>query len=457
MSPITKKQPPVFTAGNLMRHVAIMTMTGSIGLVAIFFVDALSLYWVSRLNVSVYQSALGYASQLTYALMSINIGIMIAIAANVSRALGAGDSAKARRLAGSGLLLSFLIASVFSAIVWLGRDIALHAMLGAQGESARIASHILAITIVANVPFALGMAFSGVLRACGDARRAMYVTLSGGIVTAFTDPALIFGFHLGIYGAAWAIFISRLAFLVVGYWGAVRVHNLVPWPSLAALREDLRALNVIGVPSILANLATPVSAIYMTRVWSRFGDAVVAGGAIGDRVVPLAFGVIFALTASIGPIIGQNYGARLMPRVRRALTDSLLFALGYAFVAWSVLALCAPWIVQLFQAHGETAHFVLLFCRFGTLAWLFITCLFVANTAFNNLGFASMAMLFNWGRATLGTIPFVYIGAQIGGILGAMMGLALGAALFGISAVVFAYAKVAELTRASGNLSSSGL
>ena len=145
-------------------------------------------------------------------------------------------------------------------------------------------------------------------------------------------------------------------FLWVGYDGAVRVHNLVGRPSFAALKHDFRPLAEIGWPSILANLATPVSAIYVTRVWSDFGEATVAGGAIVDRVIPLAFGVIFALTGSIGPIIGQNFGARLMPRVRRALTDSFILAVGYALVAWAALALAAPLIVaKLFSERADGA------------------------------------------------------------------------------------------------------
>ena len=117
----------------------------------------------------------------------------------------------------------------------------------------------------------------------------MYVTLAGGVITAFTDPMLIFGFGLGVYGAAWATLISRLVFLGVGYYGAVRVHDLVGRPSFATLPHDFRPLMEIGLPSILANLATPVSAIYVTRVWSDFGEPTVAGGAIVDRVIPLAF------------------------------------------------------------------------------------------------------------------------------------------------------------------------
>ena len=436
---------PIFTQGNLMRHVAVMTATGSIGLIAIFAVDVLSLFWVSRLGVDSYKAAIGYASQLSFALMAINIGLTISISANVSRALGAGNRTQARRLADSGLLLTFAATVVLSTGAWFVRDYALDHFMHARGEAAEVAGGLIAVIIPANVPMGLGMALSGVLRACGDARRAMYVTLSGGIVTAFTDPALIFGLKLGVYGAAWAILISRLVFLLVGYLGASRVHHLVGRPSFAGLARDFRPLAGIGLPSIMANLATPVAAIYVTRVWSDFGEATVAGGAIVDRVIPLAFGVIFALTGSIGPIIGQNYGARLMPRVKRALTDSFLLAVGYALVAWAALALAAPMIVAAFGATGDSARFVLLFCRYGAMAWVFITGLFVANTAFNNLGFALMAMLFNWGRATLGTIPFVIYGARHGGVAGAIVGLILGAAIFGIGAVAAAYGLVARL------------
>ncbi len=88
------------------------------------------------------------------------------------------------------------------------------------------------------------------------------------------------------------------------------------------------------------------------------------------------------------------------------------------------------------------------FCRFGVAAWLFVACLFVANTVFNNLGFPLLAMIFNWGRATLGTMPFVTLGAKYGGVEGAMLGAAAGAAAFGLAAVAVAYGVRARLTNA---------
>jgi Na+-driven multidrug efflux pump len=203
----------------------------------------------------------------------------------------------------------------------------------------------------------------------------------------------------------------------------------------------------IGMPAILANLATPVSAIYVTRVWSDFGEPTVAGGAIVDRVIPLAFGVIFALTGSIGPILGQNFGARMFPRVQRALSDAFIVAVAYSLAAWAVLAIGAGSIAAAFGATGRSAEFVELFCHYGAATWVFVTCLFVANTAFNNLGFPLLAMLFNWGRATLGTIPFITLGAAWGGLIGAMLGLMFGAGIFGLGGVVAAYVVVGRLAK----------
>ncbi|MBV8443198.1 MAG: polysaccharide biosynthesis C-terminal domain-containing protein [Hyphomicrobiales bacterium] len=431
-----------------MRHVAVMTATGAIGLMAVFAIDLLSLFWVSRLGDQAYQAAVSYVGLATFFAMSINIGLTIAASATVSRALGAGDRPRGRRLAASALTITTIVSAAVAALMFTYRNWGLTTLLHARGEPLEVASTFLAITIPANVLMALGMGMAGVLRAVGDARRAMYVTLSGAIVTAILDPVLIFGLGLGVYGAAWAAVAARLCWLIVGWHGSVRVHDMVARPSLKAARGDFGPIMAIGFPAIMANLATPVGSAYAVRVFSDIGEAAIAAGAVIDRVTPVAFGVIFALTGSIGPIIGQNYGANLMGRVKRALTDSFILSIGYVLLAWGGLALVAPWLVAAFDAKGESAGYITFYCQYGVVAWLFLACLFVANTAFNNLGFPMLSMLFNWGRATLGTIPFVTIGAHYGGVPGGLMGIALGCALFGLIAVAAAYAAAARLAKA---------
>jgi Na+-driven multidrug efflux pump len=204
----------------------------------------------------------------------------------------------------------------------------------------------------------------------------------------------------------------------------------------------------IGFPAIMANMAAPVSSAYTLRIFSDFGEPAIAASAVIDRVTPVAFGVVFALTASVGPIIGQNYGARLMGRVQRTLTDSFILSIGYVLFAWAVLALAEPALIAAFEAKGESAQYIAFYCRYGVVAWIFLACLFVANVSFNNLGFPVLSVAFNWARATLGTIPFVTVGARYGGVQGGMLGFALGAAVFGLIAVATAYAVTWRLAKA---------
>jgi putative MATE family efflux protein len=439
---------PVFTQGSTMRHVAVMTAAGSIGLVAVFAIDFLSLFWVSRLGSQALKAAIGYATQLQFIALSVGIGLTIAISATVSRALGARDRDRARRLAASNLVIAGLVAATLAAAMFVLRDRALATLLHASGEPARVASDFLAIVIPSNIALTLGMALSGALRAVGDARRSMVVLLAGGVTTAIADPLLIFGCGLGVTGAAWAMVISRLVLMGVGLWGAIGVHNLIGRPRLSAVGHDFAPIMAIGLPAILANLATPVAAIYVTSVLSDFGEAAVAGGTVIDRVSPLAFGAVFALTGSIGPIIGQNFGAKRLDRVQQTVADALTLSLGYACLAWAVLAFAAPTIAAIFDTSGDARALVIFYCRFGAAAWLFLTCLFVANTVFNNLGYPLLATLFNWGRATLGTIPFVLLGARWDGIEGAILGLCAGSAVFGLAAVAVAFGVVARLANA---------
>lgn len=443
--------PARFTQGSTMRHVVEMTVTGSIGVMAIFLVDFLSLFYISRLKNDALTAGVGYATTVLFIAVSANIGAMIAGTALVSRAIGAASRApdterapmrdEARRLAGSGLVLITLFSVFVSGLLWLAAPSLLD-MLGA-GQAARdVATRFLNITLPANVLMGAGMMFSGYLRAQGDARRAMTVTLYGGLVTAAADPLLIFTAGLGTDGAAWATVISRCVFALVGWNGVVRVHNLLRTVSITEVMGDARRMMAIAGPAILTNLATPVGSLLFLRVITPFGPSAVAASAVLDRVVPVAFGVLFALSASVGPILGQNLGANLTDRLRQAMRDSYIFALGYSIVAATIMALAREPIAAFFGTTGETALNLMNFCLYGGIVWVFIGLVLVSNAAFNNLGFPLQSTLFNWSRATLGTFPPAYFGAQWMGVKGAIIAIIFGNALVGILSVFSTFAVI---------------
>ena len=92
---------PRFVVGSTMRHVVEMTAAGSVGLIAIFLVDLLSLLYISWLGDPTLTAGVGFATVIMFFAVSINLGFMIAIGALVSRALGSGDRARAAQLAAS--------------------------------------------------------------------------------------------------------------------------------------------------------------------------------------------------------------------------------------------------------------------------------------------------------------------------------------------------------------------
>jgi putative MATE family efflux protein len=437
-------EQPRFVMGSTMRHVLVMTGTGSIGLIAIFVVDFLSLLYISWLNAPSLTAGVGLATVVLFLTTSINVGLMIAVGALVSRALGARDRDRARRLATSSCVHMALVAALVSLVLipllpWLLR------LLGASEQTLPVAHSFLLITLPSNILMAMGMGFSGVLRAVGDAKRAMYVTLAAAVVTALLDPLFIFGFGLGTNGAATAIVIARVIFAYVGFHYVARIHNLLAWPKLHVVTADARPTFAIGFPAVLTNIAVPVANAFFAGIMARYGDQAIAAAAIVDRIVPVAFGGLFALSGAVGPILGQNWGAKRFDRMRQTLRDAVVFMTVYVGLVWILLVVLRSPLTMLFRAEELTAELVQFFCMISGFMWFFVGLLFVANASFNNLGYPLLSTGFNWARATIGMIPFALLGASMAGPKGAIAGIALGSVAFGIVAIFTAFWAIRRL------------
>lgn len=421
-----------------MRHVVIMTLTGAVGLMALFAVDLVDLFFLSMLNQTAVTAAIGYAGTIVFTNLSAAIGSGIAAAALVARNFGAGDMNRARQYATSGLMFSLLVSAVITITINLGSG-ELLALLGASGEAKRLAQLFIWTMTPGYILISGAICCSFILRGLGDARRAMYITLSAAIVTACMDPIFIFWLGWGIQGAAAATVVGYAVSFGIGLHGVVRVHRFINPMQLPGLRRDLPALWAIAFPAILTQLATPFANAYMTHEIAPFGDEAVAGFAIVGRIIPVAFGIIFALSGSVGPIIGQNFGAKRHDRVRQTLNDGLLFAAIYTLSTSVLLFIFRHEIAEAFNAAGRSVDIIVFFCTFIGVSWAFAGAQFVANAAFNNLGRAKLSSWFNWGKATLGTIPFALAGAQLAGPEGILAGTAIGAVIFGIASVATAY------------------
>ena len=444
---------PKFLEGNLLRHVATMALSASVGLVSVFLVDLADLWFISLLGEAELAAAVGFAGTLLFLVFSAAIGLAIAVAALVAPRVGRGELEEARTVAGGAMLAGVALFALLTACAFALRGEAM-TLLGAEGRTHALAVEFLTIVLPV-MPFgAIGMMGSAVLRAHGDARRAMQVTLWAGGVNAVLDPVLIFGLDLGLDGAAWATVAARAAMAATAVIAVVRHRGGFALPGPGRLLADLRALLAIAGPAVLTNVATPVGNGIATRAIAPFGDGVVAAWAVIGRLVPLAFCALFAVSGAVGPIVGQNAGAERHDRVREALVRALQFVALAVLVSWTLLALARPLIVEAFGLGEDGARLVGWFALAVAPLWLFNGALFVSNAAFNNLRRPLWATWLNWGRNTLGVAPFVWIGAQVAGAPGVLVGQALGGLLFALLGLRLAFSLVDGY--ASGRLDREG-
>ncbi len=438
-----------------MRHVVVMTLTGSLGLSFMFLVDFLALWWVSQLGDETLISAIGFAGTIQFFVVSIAIGMMIAAVALVSRALGQRDADRARRLASASLIYSVAAQLVIAALVWVFRHEIL-AMSGASGEVAEIGAKFLAISLPSLPMIALGMGASAILRAHGDAWRSMLVTTSGGLVALVVDPLLIVWADMGVEGAGLAIVISRAVMAAIGFYWVAMARGMLSRPTGADLK--LYALPFLGIalPAVATQVSTPFGNWVLVRAMAEHGDSAVAGLGVVARLQILAFGGIFALSGAIGGIIGQNHGAGLNDRVRQAYTDALKFCAVYTAVVWGIMVLASDWISAGFNLTPDGAEVVHAFTYVVAGSFVFTGALFVSNAAFNNLGRPLWATASNWFRDGILMAPFAFVLGMWAGAEGVVWAQGLANVVAGTIAALAGWRLVSRLRNRTTTATTTG-
>lgn len=428
-------QEAKFVEGSTMKHILTMSGAGSIGLMSLFVVDLLDMMFISMLGQVELAAAVGFAGTLIFFATSISIGTSIAMGALVSKALGAKETDKARCLVTNILISAALVNAVITAVM-VAYIPELLSLIGARGEALAHAKDYMYILLPTTPVVALGMAAGAALRAAGDAKRSMMATIWGGVVNAVLDPIFIFVFSWNVEGAALASVVSRCTVLGFSLLPLIREHDLVGPCKPRQWLGSQGAIFAIALPAIFTNIATPVGNAIVTSAIAQFGEDFVAGFAVIGRLTPVVFAAIFALSGAVGPIIGQNFGAQRLDRVRETLQNSLLVVSVYCVLVSIILYLLQSQIVAGFNLTGDADLIVRTFCTYVAITFIFNGAQFVANTSFNNLGKPLYSTALNVGKATLGTIPFVYLGSFWFGALGVLYGQAVGGIVFGLMSLV---------------------
>ena len=425
-----------------------MTLTSTVGLIAIFVVDLADMYFLSLLGEKEITASIGFASTLLFFMTATCLGCQVATGANVARAEGRKDRALSQRLFSNATLFTVVSSSIICFLVWLWSEPLLH-MLGAEGKTLEYAVLYADITLLSTPLLALGMCCAATLRSVGDGSRSMYTIGIAAVINGLLDPLFIFVLDLGIAGAAWATVCARVGMVLLGFTLLRKAHGIDLRVSLKDSRVDLASWGNVAVPAMLTNMASPLGSSIVLKAMAPFGPEAVGAMAIVSRITPMAFAMLFSLSGAIGPIIGQNAAAFEFERVKHALRLVIAIVIVYVTSVWLLLILGTEFIIAAFSATGLAAELIQFYTHIVVLGFLFNALLFISNAVLNNLHKAYMATVFNFSRSILGILPAVIILAPIYGAKGVMAAEAIGQVLFGILAYVYVWYWVRRLEQES--------
>ena len=410
------------TSGPVGGHLVAMTVPVLLGIATMMGQALVDAWFLGRVG-DLALAAHAFSFPILMIVTSVSIGLGAGTSSVVARAIGSGDHRRARRLATDSLLLSFLITGAV-AIVGVLTIEPLFRVLGAPEEMIPLIRGFMTI-LYAGVPFVVvGMVGMASMRATGDTRLPSRLMIMGSILNVVLDPILIFGFgpipEMGLNGAATAALIARGAILL----GALHLlrgkMNMVSFnkPDREELRNSWRDILHVGLPAAGTNAVVPIGTAIITAMIAVYGPEAVAGFGVASRIESMTLVVFYAMSAVIGPFVGQNLSAGKEDRILQALRLCMLFCVASGLAMAAGLALLADFLPSLFSSSSDVVSVARLFLWVAPIGYGAYGIVMVMNASFNGLGAPMPAVGISVGRIIALYLPLAIFGEYFFDALG---------------------------------------
>ena len=329
----------------------------------------------------------------------------------ISRALGAREYERANRTAVLAFMLSALVSIVLGVTVWISMEPLLF-ILGATGDLLAPAREYLSIILLGTPFISAAMAGNNIIRAEGQARVAMGVMLAGTLLNLVLDPIFIFGFGLGIRGAAAATVLaqaSSFAYMIF-YFRSGRSTLRLERSSLRPDRAILREILALGLPSFVRQLSGSFLMVLVNNSLRFYGSemAIAAFGVI-HRLLLFGMMPMFGVAQGFQPIAGYNVGARRPERVLQVFRLATLVTSLMGSLFFLVVMFFAPFLVAVFTTNAELIRIGGRALRIVAAASPLIGFQVIGATYFMAVGKALPSLVLSLSRQVLLLIPLMLI------------------------------------------------
>ncbi len=376
-------------------------------------------FFVSQLGTSA-SAAVGVVFSLMAMIQAIGFTFGMGSGNYVSRTLGSQDTKKAENIAASGFFSAILLGILL--LIWGILNIDWLVMV--LGATDTIAPYAMAYGryILFAAPFMIGACvMNNLLRAQGYAVYSMVGMTSGGILNIVLDPILIFGFDLGISGAAIATcfsqFFSFCVLLVMSMTrpGCIRI-------KISRISTDIRIYGEIlhaGFPSFCRQGLSSIATMVLNTAANPFGDAAIAAMSIVNRIMMFMNSAIIGFGQGFQPVCGFNFGAKRYDRVREGFWFCVRVATVVLVVFAIVCFIGAEPVIMIFRRDDPEAVAIgVTALRLQCLTLPLQGWISMSNMLPQSIGYGFRAAIIASGRQGIFLIPALLILPGIFGIFG---------------------------------------
>lgn len=325
--------------------------------------------------------------------------------------MGKGENDTAEKTLGNCFTLQIIISVVLTAVllIW-NRDLLM--AFGASENTIEYAVSYMNIYAVGTIFVQLTLGMNAFITAQGFAKTGMLSVLIGAVANIILDPIFIFGFGLGVRGAALATIISQAAsctWVLLFLFGKKTV--------LKIRVKNMGLQKKIILPSIALGLATfimqasesVISVCFNSSLLKYGGDIAVGAMTILTSVMQFAMLPLQGLGQGAQPIISYNYGAKNVERVKSAFWLLLKVSLSYAVLLWAFIMIFPQGFAGMFTSDPELLIFTKTALRIYTACLFLFGIQMACQMTFTSLGKAGSSIIVAVMRKFVLLIPLIYI------------------------------------------------
>lgn len=404
------------TKDSILRHILVMAAPVALSMFVQIAYQLVDLYFVARIGAAA-TAGINAAGTLVFIVGALIQILGIGTAVLVAQAAGRNDSLDARLIFNQALTLALVSSAVMVLVMLVCGDLYLQSIAADKPTIAAGATFLR--WMLPGYALMLPMTvFASALRGAGAVQATVGIYAFTVIVNIILAPVLIAGWGTGVpLGVAGAGLSSTVGIAVGIVLLAVYFHRSQRWisveltlmrPSRAACRRIL----FVGLPAAGEFILTFLSSSVVYYCIREFGADAQAGFGVGSRVVQTVLLPGMAIAFAVGPIAGQNFGARKSARVRETFSTAAVIASG----ATAIVTIIVQWrpvaMVALFGANPAALMFAAQYLQLVSWAFVAQSLVYVCSSMFQGLGNTTPALVSSGTRSLAFIVPAVWLSTR---------------------------------------------